>query len=250
MLTFDQLGKKTATLWPIFVGMPAIKKQPWEARFTLMAETTVDSSPAGRRWNPVVVTIALLFLPPMALILLVFIVLAGLFVHSALVPAHSASTTIPDLKTELTLRFYYTWDESTDSGRYVYVDTPRGRIRVHMTAFDWAHNARTNVYLTPEQKISILGPAADDYLVSLDSLTAKAVAAKPAAGASENWTYLGAFDFELAKDGGRLLRFFGAAEQAECIPMLMEGPYQTYTIRTSARQRTCPYVDSHLPGSK
>jgi hypothetical protein len=248
MTTFDQLGKKIATLWLIFVGMPAIKKQPWEARFTLMAETTEDSSPVERRWNPVVVAIALLLLAALALILLVFIVLAGLFVHSVLVPAHSASTTIPDLKTDLTLRFYYTWDENTDSGRYLYVDTPRGRIGVHMTAFDWAHNARTSIYLTPERKIAILGPAVDDYLVSLDSLTAKAVAAKPAAGASENWTYLGAFDFEFVEGGGRLLRFVGTSEQSECIPMLMEGPYQTYTIRTGARQRNCPYVDSQSAG--
>jgi hypothetical protein len=244
MTTFDQLGKKIATLWPSFVGMPSIEKQPWEARFALMAETTEDSSPAGRRWNPVAVTIALLLLAPLALILLVFIVLAGLFVHSAIVPAHSASTTIPDVKTELTLRFYYTWDESTDSGRYLYVDTPRGRIRVYMTAFDWAHNARTSIYLTPERKIAILGPAADDYLLSLDSLTAKALAAKPAAGASENWTYLGAFDFEVARGSGRLLRFVSAAEQAECIPMLMDVPYEAYKIRTSARQLTCPYVET------
>jgi hypothetical protein len=193
-----------------------------------------ESSPAGRLWNPVFTTATLLLLAPLALMLPVVIVVAGLFVHSAVVPAHSASTRIPDLNTDLTLRFYSTWG-NTDSGRYLYVHTPRGRTRIYMAAFDWAHNARTSIYLTPERKIAFLGPEGDDYLVSLDTLTAT----KVAAGASENWSYLGAFDFQFAEDGGRPLRFVSAAEQAECIPMLREGPYQADKARMSVRQRNC-----------
>lgn len=204
-----------------------------------MVETTEHSSPAARRWKPVVITTALLLLAPVAPLVLPCILIAVVFVLSLFLSGGpTASTKIPDLDTELTLRFYYTWRDA-DSGRYLYVDTPRGRIRVYMTAFDWAHYARTSIYLTPERKIAILGRTGDDYLVSLDPLTMISVAA----GASENWTYLGAFDFEFTKDGGRLLRFVGAAEQAECIPMLMEGPYQTHKVRVSARQRTCPYVE-------
>ncbi|UPK05325.1 hypothetical protein [Bradyrhizobium sp. 170] len=174
-----------------------------------MTETIEDSDRVGRRWNPVVATVTLLLLAPLALILPVVIVVAGLFVHSAIVPAHSASTTIPDLETDLTLRFYSTWGD-TDSGRYLYVNTPRGRIRIYMTAFDWAHYGRTSIYLTPERKIAVLGPSGDDYLVSLDPLTTKI-----ATGASENWTYLGAFDFQFMEGGGRSLRFIGAAEQLQ-----------------------------------
>jgi hypothetical protein len=199
-----------------------------------MTEKIDDREPVRRQWNPVVATVTLLLLAPLALILPAVIVVAGWIAHSAIVPAHSASAKIPDLETDLTLRFYYTWDENADAGRYLYVNTPSGRIRIAMTAFDWAHNTRTSVYLTPERKIAVLGPEGDDYLVSLDPLTTKV-----AAGVSENWAYLGAFDFQPAEDGGRPLRFVSAAEQAECIPMLSEGPYQTYKVRTSARQRNC-----------
>jgi hypothetical protein len=238
MLTFDQLGKKTATIWPIFIGMPAIKKQPWEARFTLMAETTVDSSPAGRRWNPVVVTIALLLLAPLAFVLPFFILLAGALVHSVIVPDHTATARIPDLDTDLTLRFYSTWADN-DSGRYLYINTPRGKIKIYMTAFDWAHNARTSIYLTPERRIAVLGPMGDDHLVSVDTLTTSNVAA---ASESEKWAYIGAFDFQFAEDGRRPLRFVSAAEQAECIPMRWERPDQTYKVRASVRQNNCHHV--------
>ena len=201
-----------------------------------MTEKIDDREPVRRQWNPVVATVTLLLLAPLALILPAVIVVAGWIAHSAIVPAHSASAKIPDLGADLTLRFYYTWDENADAGRYLYVNAPSGRIRIAMTAFDWAHNSRTSVYLTPERKIVVLGPAGDDYLVSLDPLTTKV-----AAGVSENWAYLGAFDFQPAEDGGRPLRFVSAAEQAECIPMLSEGPYQAYKTRTSARQRNCSH---------
>ena len=201
-----------------------------------MMETIEDSDLVRPQWSPVGATVALILLAPLVLILPAVIVVAGWIAHSAIVPAHSASTKIPDLETDLTLRFYYTWDENADAGRYLYVNAPSGRIRIAMTAFDWAHNSRTSVYLTPERKIAVLGPAGDDYLVSLDPLTTKV-----AAGVSENWAYLGAFDFQPAEDGGRPLRFVSAAEQAECIPMLSEGPYQAYKTRTSARQRNCSH---------
>jgi hypothetical protein len=174
-----------------------------------MMETIENSNTTGRRWNPAVATVALLLLAPLALVLPVVIIAAGVIAHSAMVPVHSASTTIPDLETGLTLRFYSTWSDA-DSGRYLYVDTPRGGIRIYMTAFDWAHHARTNVYLTPERKIAVLGPSGDNYLVSLDPLTTNV-----AAGVSENWTYLGAFDFQPAETGERPLRFISAAEQSQ-----------------------------------
>jgi hypothetical protein len=219
-----------------FVCTQSTNWQPYQARLVLMTDTIEDSGRVGRRWNPIVATVTLLLLAPLALILPAVIVVAGLIAHSAIVPAHSASTTIPDLETDLTLRFYYTWDENTDAGRYLYVNTPRGRTRIAMTAFDWAHNSRTSIYLTPEREIAVLGPSGDDYLVSLDPLTTKV-----AAGVSENWAYLGAFDFQLTEDGGRPLRFVSAAEQAECIPMLSEGPYQADKVRTIARQRNCSH---------
>ena len=201
-----------------------------------MMETIEDSDLVRPQWSPVGATVALLLLAAVSSHFArrhCSCWMDRSFGHR---PAHSARTKIPDLETDLTLRFYYTWDENADAGRYLYVNTPSGRIRIAMTAFDWAHNSRTSVYLTPERKIAVLGPAGDDYLVSLDPLTTKV-----AAGVSENWAYLGAFDFQPAEDGGRPLRFVSAAEQAECIPMLSEGPYQAYKTRTSARQRNCSH---------
>ena len=154
------------------------------------------------------------------------------------VPAYSASTVIADLQTSLTLRFYYIWDEQTDHGRYLSMNTPGGTARIAMTAFDWAHNSRTSIYVTPERKIGIIGPFGDDYLVSSDPLQTM-----PAKGPSDDWSYLGAFDFQLLQGSARKLRFVSAAEQAECIPMRVAdiGDHQ---VRKMARQLNCDhYVD-------
>ena len=156
----------------------------------------------------------------------------------SLVPAYSASTGIADLQATLTLRFYYIWDEQADRGRYLSISTPGGTTRIAMKAFDWAHNSRTSVYVTPESKIGIIGPIGDDYLVSPDppqSMTAR--------GPSDDWSYLGAFDFQLLQGGARRLRFVSAAEQAECIPMVgadIEGDQ----VRRTARQRYCDHYVS------
>ena len=117
--------------------------------------------------------------------------LAAYLVYWSVVPPYSATMQIPELRTTLTLRFFYIWDEQTDHGRYLIIQTPRGHIKIAMTAFDWAHNSRTSVYLTPAREIAILGPMGDDRLVSLETLTTK-----NARGPSDDWTYLGAFDFE------------------------------------------------------
>jgi hypothetical protein len=153
----------------------------------------------------------------------------------SLVPAYSASTVIADLQTTLTLRFYYIWDEQADHGRYLTVSTPGGTTRIAMTAFDWAHNSRTSIYATPDHKIGIVGPIGDDYLVSSDpphTMTAR--------GPSSDWSYLGAFDFQLLQGGARRLRFVSAAEQAECIPMV-GADIEDHQVRKAARQRDCDH---------
>ena len=156
----------------------------------------------------------------------------------SLMPAYSASTVVADLQTTLTLRFYYIWDQQTDRGRYLYVTTPGGATRIAMKALDWAHNSRTSLYVTPDRKIGIVGPTGDDYLVSPDPLQTVT-----ATGPSYDWTYLGAFDFELLQDNGRRLRFVSAAEQPECIPM-QNADIESDQVRKMARQRACDhYVD-------
>jgi hypothetical protein len=163
---------------------------------------------------------------------------AAYIAYWSVVPAYSASTQIADLQASLTLRFYYIWDEQADHGRYLSMTTPGGRTRIAMTAFDWAHNSRTSIYVTPERRIGIIGPIGDDYLVSLDrpqTTTAK--------GPSDDWSYLGAFDFQLLQGGARRLRFVSAAEQAECIPMV-GADIEDDQVRKMARQRNCDHYVS------
>ena len=173
--------------------------------------------------------------------------IAAWIVYGAIVPAQSASTVIAEVLTTLTLRFYYTWDgDNDDSGRYLHVTGPAGHLRVKLTAFDWAHNARTSLYLTPRREIGVLGPMGDDYLISLDPLGSRD---RWVRGPSDDWTYLGAFDYDYrlpARDGNRL-RFFSAAEQIECIPML-GGQIGDYLPRTAARRNRCRFdMDPRLP---
>ena len=156
----------------------------------------------------------------------------------SLVPAYSAGAMISDLQTTLTLRFYYIWDEQSDRGRYLSITTPGGTTKIAMKAVDWAHNSRTSIYVTPERKIGIVGPLGDDYMASPDSL--QTVTAR---GPSYDWTYLGAFDFELLQDNARRLRFVSADEQAECIPM-RGAEIESDQVRKMARQGECDhYVD-------
>jgi hypothetical protein len=161
--------------------------------------------------------------------------LAAYIVYGAIVPAHSASTVIADVRTTLTLRFYYTWDgDNDDSGRYLHLTGPTGHLQVKMTAFDWAHNARTSLYLTPRREIAVLGPMGDDWLISLDPPRG-ILLREPA----DNWTYLGAFDYEWLPLNERRLHFFSPAEQAECIPMMTDR-FGSHLTRASARSTRCP----------
>jgi hypothetical protein len=161
--------------------------------------------------------------------------LAGWLAWVTFVPAYSASTFIADLRTNLTLGFYYTWDENTDRGRYLYVNGPTGSLRLAMTAFDWAHTGRTSLYLTPQREIGVLGPMDDDYVISLDPLRSHPLRRR----APNGWVYLGAFDYERSPHNERRLRFIRAEEQAECIPMRSDEDWSR-RARASARHPGCP----------
>lgn len=223
-----------------------------------MDEPVEDSEPVSGQWNPVLVTALLLLVGPLIPVVLVAIVIALTLAHSYVVsnvrPAWSASTRITELETDLTLQFYLVWDVSNDPGRYLYVDAPAGRIRIHMMAFDWAHNSRTSVYLTPNRTIAVLGPIGDDHLISPDApgaIRLPGVDEADSAGiASRNWTYLGAFDYVLNVNGPKSFRFVDATEQAECIPMLSNGPYKEYAVRAKARRTNCQHLVDSDPGKR
>jgi hypothetical protein len=204
-------------------------------------------------------------LPPIGLTLgfVVGIPLALVVVFSAywkIAPAYSADLEIPAIKANLTLSFYHTNDENVDHGRYLTVRTPLGTKTIALNAFDWAHNSRTSIYVTPDRRIAIIEPDDEGVLVASDTLAtmsaiswfclpAKSSAAGLCIGASatarsgpsDDWTYLGAFDFEISPDWReRRLRFVSAAEQAECIPKLGPAIFE-WEPRRAARRPHCDH---------
>jgi hypothetical protein len=173
------------------------------------------------------------------LLLLPVILPVSCALYIGYVPPHAASTEIEEIKTTVDLRFYWVTDENKDSGRYFTVRTLAGSITHGMCGFDWAHWARTSLYLTDAGGLAILGFHDCDYFVSLPQLT---ITRKPP-GPSEAWRYLGAFDFAFAPTGvagTRNLRFIPAAEQAECIAMGGSDFVQDWMTRRQARKPRCP----------
>ncbi|WKA25477.1 hypothetical protein [Bradyrhizobium roseum] len=149
---------------------------------------------------------------PLGLLALPLFVVA--YLHLSIIfspPAYSASVVIPELNTTIKLDFYWVWDETQESGRYLTVSTQQRSVRSQIGGSDWVHNARTSVYVTAERNIAVLGPMETDYVidprkVELNSLSPYA--------SSVGWKYIGAFDI-----AGPTLQFFPASRQPECIPM-------------------------------
>jgi hypothetical protein len=179
-----------------------------------------------------------LFVLPLAVLLAPVMPIIALLVYAFFFPAYSASVVIPELQARVLLRFYYV--QNDESGRHLTVATPRGDVTIGMTAFDWAHNSRTSIYLTPDSKLAVLGPAGDDYLVSFNPSPMNA--GPPVGVESNEWVYLGAFDYDLS-GGARTLRFLTAQEQGECIPMVGVATKATDT-RPNARQSRCAHYRS------
>jgi hypothetical protein len=172
-------------------------------------------------------------------VLALFVVFpASCFFSVNYVPAYSAAFYIQEIGASVRLQFYWVWDEARDNGRYLTVSGPQGSIRHRLCGYDWAHWARTGIYLTADRKVAVLGPRYCDYLVSLTSREV----ARAWKMASENWMYLGAFDFVgyPRGSGERMLRFISAAEQGECIEMMSDERLPDWAVRNGARRRSCP----------
>ena len=180
-------------------------------------------------------------LMPLAIVLAPVVLIATIIAYiwmMGFIPAHTATMDVPSLRARVTLQFYYIWDPMKDGGRYLTVETPADRVTIAMAYVDWAHNARTNIYLMPDGRIAAVGPMGDDYLVSLTPLAAGPLARV----LSDDWSYLGAFDFvhDPALRDYRELRFLNASELPECIPMRSEDTGHADSARNAARQRDCP----------
>jgi len=180
-------------------------------------------------------TVALALLA--AVLLLPLLLVVQLF-SQRLVPAFSATTQIDQLDTTIEIDLYSTSPiGKAEFARYLTVRTPEGTIKREMSG-DWGGATRTSLYLTEDGQIAILGPANDDYLVSLKppNITNRF------ARASEGWAYLGAFDFVThISTTGRHTRTFALiapVDQRECIPIM--GDFEPGRHRSFAYQRSCP----------
>jgi hypothetical protein len=169
----------------------------------------------------------------------------GCMLYIEFVPAYSSSSIIPETDTAVSVKFYWVEDEMKDNGRRVTIRSPEGTITRKMCGYDWAHWARTGVYRT-ERGIAVLGPRGCDYLFSLHPLAETA----SAGNSSDQWIYLGAFDFVGYPRGTadpRRLRFISASEQAECIEMATEQfKASEPTARNHVRRMRCPLPEPRL----
>lgn len=167
---------------------------------------------------------------PLSIILVLALTISGYLLFTQLVPAASAKAFVAELNTSVELDLYMVLDVNS-SGRYLVIDSPKGRISSNIAGFDWAHWSRTSLYLTQDRKIAVLGVLYSDYIIDPSNRTIENLAGEVA---SDGWTYLGAFD------GGSNLKFIPATAQRECTPTAMswEQPPQG-VARQQGRHASC-----------
>lgn len=158
-------------------------------------------------WRYGLIAVFLIWVSPF---LLLGALLTGFVLYYTYVPAFSASVRIAANDATVRLEFFRT-DGPKESGRYLTFTSPHGRVSYNMPGWDWAHRARTGVYLTEGKNIAILGPDGEDILIDADRLKVS----RAFGASSGDWTYLGAFDFVQPVIGGhdRDFRFIPATEQ-------------------------------------
>jgi hypothetical protein len=158
-----------------------------------------------------------------------------------LVPRYSAVAEFERYKFNLRLDLYLTDDEALDSGRYLNVITSGAYARYMLAGWDWSHRSRTSIYRIDDNHVAALSPLGHDYIITLKPLDIAPVVSDPMVpDRSEQWQYLGAYDFYYPPGGRRKLRFFDA-HLAECIPMGPDDPRSwSDKPRAAARQQSCP----------
>jgi hypothetical protein len=171
---------------------------------------------------------------PLGLLALPLFVVAYLHLSTIFSPpVYSASVVIPELNTIIKLDFYMVWDETQESGRYLTVSTQQASVRSQIDGFDWVHNTRTSVYVTPERNIAVLGPMGDDYVIDPRRSELKNL---PSFASSVDWKYIGAFDW----GANNTLQFVPASQQSECIPMRTSNDeYWPKMSRAEYRKQDC-----------
>lgn len=226
-----------------------------------LSQYAANLPPAGRR----ILALAFLIVGAPALfalllavsaLVIVTAVVVPIFAHDYFVPAHSVEQHVRELDATITFSLYRIEDrpdgvisENDESGRYLTVRTSKGSVTQMMCGFDWAHRARTGLYLVGDRDIAVVGVDGCDYLISTDRLTISRARDMQ----SDEWVYLGAFDFVnrvVAARPGRsqwgnipFLRFIPAAEQKECV---VDGSPLRWSVRNAFRTGGCPHLPTEL----
>jgi len=169
--------------------------------------------------------------------LAVFGIIAGLLIFG-MAPDFSARMRIDQFDATLTADLFgISPFGAPEFRRYLTIQAPSGALTIEM-AKDWGPARRTSIYVAGNNQIAILGPAHDDYFVSLSPLRLIREPVLPA----QRWIYLGAFDLysvQEREERHRVFRFVAASQEAECIPTLLEGD-SGGPHRTEHYQRRCP----------
>ena len=152
-----------------------------------------------------------------------------------MVPRYSALASFEQYGFNVRLDLYLTDDEARDSGRYLSVISGGSYHTFTLPGWGWSHRARTSLYRIDENHIAVLSPMGTD-----DKITLKPFAVEPAVSqGSEQWQYLGAFDFTFPPAERPRLDFFDA-HLAECIPMTTDKAAWAGEPRASAHSQRCP----------
>jgi hypothetical protein len=178
------------------------------------------------------------------------VALLALYVFLRVTVLHpiNAETEVEQRQATIKLTFDYILEnrdgvvDESNSGRFLTVWIPRTRLTHKMCGYDWAHRGRTGIYVVGQHDLAVIGVDGCDYLVAAQTKTVSRV---PRSLPSEDWVYLGAFDWITrilptrgSQVGGhhRFFRFIPAAEQGECI---MDGSPAPWAVRPSARHEVC-----------
>ncbi len=109
--------------------------------------------------------------------------------------------------------------------RHLLIRTPDGTLRTRLMS-GWGPRMRASVYAVGNNQLALLDAGGGGAFVSLRPL--QFVRAEGMLLASDQWTYLGAFDHYTERRpreaGGRreISRFINAVEQIECIPTYLQ----------------------------
>jgi hypothetical protein len=155
-----------------------------------------------------------------------------------MVPRYSAVRDFDKYGFNVRLDLFLTDNEAHDSGRYLSVIHDNGYYTTMIPGWDWAHRARTGLYRIDDNHLAVLSAQGHD-----EEITIKPFAIMPIkkGARSDNWEYLGAFDFIFPPRTGARLEFFDPQKLAECVPMGNDDPAGwTKEPRAQARRAACP----------